>query len=85
MKYWFKLGDFNIPKAKKAIPADIQKTMTLIFDYIKRINKLPFEVKKGGTQLIQNNTEEDAMLKEPETIALDIDDKNRLTNVKTFL
>lgn len=42
VKEWDGLGNFNIPKAKKAIPKDIQKTMTLIYDYIRRINKLPF-------------------------------------------
>ena len=44
VKDWFKLGSFEIPKAKnQPIPPDIQKTMSLIFDYIRRINKLPFQ------------------------------------------
>lgn len=59
--------------------------MSLIFDYIKRINKLPFEVKKVGNQAAIVSSEEDALNKEPENIELDVDDKNRLTNVKTFL
>lgn len=57
--------------------------MTLIFDYIKRINKLPFELKKSN--VILQITDEGDLMKEPETIDLDVDDKNRLTNVKTFL
>lgn len=85
VKYWLKLGDFNIPRAKKDISPDIKKTMTLIFDYIKRINRLPFEVKKAGNQAALVSSEEDAFGKEPENIELDVDDKNRLTNVKTFL
>jgi hypothetical protein len=40
------LGNFNIPKAKNPISNDIQKTMILIMDYIRRVNKNPFTVKK---------------------------------------
>jgi hypothetical protein len=40
------LGDFNIPKAKNSIPEDLRKTMDLIFNYIRRINRLPFSSKK---------------------------------------
>jgi len=47
VKDWYGLGNFAIPKAKKQpIPSDIQKTMTLIFDYIRRINRLPFQHKR---------------------------------------
>ena len=82
VKDWFELGHFDIPRAKKQpIPFDIRKTMTLILDYIRRINKLPFERKKQ----LQGGEEEPSLLSEPETIDLDIDDKVRLTNVKTFL
>lgn len=58
MKDWFKLGDFNIPKAKNNIPPDIKKTMTLIFDYIKRINKLPFEMRRTATQMMQASSDD---------------------------
>lgn len=58
MKDWFKLGDFNIPKAKNTIPPDIKKTMTLIFDYIKRINKLPFEMRRTAAQMMQASSDD---------------------------
>ena len=46
VKQWDLLGDFNIPKAKNSIPEDLRKTMDLIFNYIRRINRLPFSSKK---------------------------------------
>ena len=46
VKEWDLLGDFNIPKAKNSIPEDLRKTMDLIFNYIRRINRLPFSGKK---------------------------------------
>ncbi len=57
--------------------------MNLIFDYIKRINKKPFETKKSviQTQIVEDDNSQN----QPEAIELDIDDKNRLINVKTFL
>lgn len=57
--------------------------MNLIFDYIRRINKKPFETKK--TVIQTQIAEDDNSQNEPEAIELDIDDKNRLINVKTFL
>ena len=59
VKDWFELGNFDIPKAKKQpIPSDIQKTMSLIFDYIRRINSKDFKDKK----LVQNGEEEVAVV-----------------------
>jgi len=51
--------------------------MKVIFDYIKRINKKPFQLK---TQKIEESKQT-----KPETIDFDVDNRNRLINVKTFL
>lgn len=47
VKDWNTLSNFDIPKAKafNNIPGEIRKTMSLIVDYISRINKLPFKKK----------------------------------------
>jgi inositol 1,4,5-triphosphate receptor type 1/inositol 1,4,5-triphosphate receptor type 3 len=86
VKEWNELGNFKIPCAKNAIPADIKKTMGLIFDYIRRINKLPFERRREKAEKLEktDRTEEEKLI-EPETIDFNVDDRNRLINVKTFL
>jgi hypothetical protein len=81
VKEWNGLGNFNIPKAKNAIPGDIKKTMELIYDYIRRINKHPFERKRNSEEI----SKKDSLKNEPETIDFDVDDRGRLINVKTFL
>jgi hypothetical protein len=54
VKEWDGLGNFNIPKAKKPIPIDIKKTMTLIEDYIRRVNRLPFDRRKQAEDSSKN-------------------------------
>jgi len=56
------LNKFQIPKAQKEISGDLEKTVELISNYIKRINKKPFEKKKKILVQSTQNSGDDSIL-----------------------